>query len=286
MERQEEQVIGAAGLRGIAVALGLLLLASSCGGAGPVSSPTPDPLAGRYKAFGGGGALPQIDALTKRFAELHPGVIWEISDVGSDSSIQLTSHADVDMGFISRDLKTAEKGLVETLSIGATGTAVILNTKNPVSALTKDQVRMIFAGELTDWSQIGGTAGKIRVILREKDSATRSNFESYFFDGKPVYSKDAIEIFEIEETLKAVASVETAIGMATLAPRTITTPGLKLPAIDGLAATKENLDNGSWKIRRSLYIVYNPDPAKVKPAIKAFLDFVKGPEGQRILANV
>ena len=260
--------------------LAVLALLAACTTA---PTPTPDPYSGTYRGLGGGGALPQVQALTKRFSELHPGVVWDLSDVGSDSSVTLTQKGDTDFGFISRELKTAEQGTVRLDSIGVVGTAVVVNAKNKVTGLTKDQVRDIFAGKITDWSSVGGDPGKIKVIIREANSATRSNFESYFFGGKATYAPDAIEIFEIEETLKAVYSFKDAIAMASLYGRTLGDPQIRLLAIDGVAATRENLVSGAYKVRRPLYLISNLEPSKLKPAIRAFLDFVRGPEGQAIL---
>jgi phosphate transport system substrate-binding protein len=260
------------------------LLAAACSAA-PAASPTPDPLAGAYRGHGGGGALPQVHALTKKFSDMHPGVVWNLVDVGSDSSIQLTVKGDTDFGFISRDLKPAEQGSVKLDSLGVVGSAVVVNAKNKVTGLTKDQVRDIFSGKITDWSQVGGDPGKIKVIVREANSATRSNFESYFFGGKATYASDAIEIFEIDETLKAIYSLKDSIGMASLYGRTLNDSQIRLLAIDGVAATRENLNSGAYKIRRPLYLISNNDAAKVKSAIKAFLDFVRGPDGQAVLSG-
>jgi phosphate transport system substrate-binding protein len=251
----------------------------------PAGSPTPDPLAGVYRGHGGGGALPQVQALTKRFSELHPGVVWDLTDVGSDSSVQLTQKGETDFGFISRELKPAEQGSVKLDSLGVVGSAVVVNAKNKVTGLTKDQVRDIFSGKITDWAQVGGDPGKIKVIVREMGSATRSNFEAFFFGGKATYSSDAIEIFEIDETLKTIYSLKDAIGMATVYGRTLSDTQIRLLAIDGVAATRENLVSGAYKIRRPLYLITNLDATKLKPAIKAFLDFVRGPDGQAVLSG-
>jgi phosphate transport system substrate-binding protein len=260
------------------------LLVAACGGPTP-ASPTVDPLAGNYRGLGGGGAMAQVQALTKRFSELHPGVIWDLTDVGSDSSVALTKKGEADFGFISRDLKPGEAGAVQLLSIGAVGTAVVVNSKNSVVGLTKEQIRDIFSGKITNWSTVGGPAAPIKVIIREANAATRANFEAYFFDGKPNYSKDAIEIFEIEETLKAIYSFKDAIGMATVTARTLGDPQIRLLAIDGVPATRETLISGQYKIRRPLYLISSVDPTAVKPGIRAFLDFVGGPGGQAVLAG-
>ncbi len=273
-------------MRAGGLGLALLLLASACGGA-PFGAPvTSDPFAGQYSVNGGGAALDSMRALYEAFRKQHPGLVFQMEDIGSDAGVNLTMSGDTDLGFISRDLKPAEQGKVTTVPIGVLGTAVAVNAANPVQGLTKDQVRMIFAGEITDWSNVGGAPGKIRVLIREKDSATRGAFESYFFGGKATYVKDAIEVYEIDETLKAIYSFKDAIGMVTLGNRALTDTRIHLLALDGVAATKESIAAGSYKIRRPLYIVHRPDASTLKPAIRAFLDFVKGPEGQNILAGL
>jgi phosphate transport system substrate-binding protein len=273
--------------RALQLALAAALVAS-CGGAGPISKPTPDPLAGTYVTKGGGGALDAVKALTTGFSAVHPTVIWQgFDDVGSDAGVTLTVNGTVDLGFISRDLKAPEKGTVESVSIGASGTGVGVSSTNPIKALTKDQVAKIFSGQITDWKDVGGTPGKIRVLLREPESSTRTAFESYFFGStKPVYAKDAIEVFQIDETLKALGSFKDSIGMLTMNAKAFSTADVRMLTIDNIAATRETLANGTYPIRRPLFFVYHPEPAKVKATIKAFIDFVKGPEGQKILAGL
>lgn len=265
------------------------LVASACGGASPLQSkPTEDPLGGAYVVKGGGGAIDAVKALTTAFGKIHPTIVWQgFDDVGSDAGVKLAIDGTVDLGYISRDLKTAEKGTVVTLPIGASGTGVGVNASSNVKALSKEQVRKIFSGEITDWKDVGGTPGKIRVLLREPDSATRSAFESYFFgSAKPVYSKEAIEVFQIDETQKAIASFKDAIGMMTINAATLTNTDIRLLTIDNVAATRENLANGAYPIRRPLYFVYNTDQTKLKPTIRAFIDWVKGPDGQKVLASL
>ena len=174
----------------------LAVMAATCGGASPVQiqpKATDDPIAGTYVIKGGGGAIDSVRALTTAFSKMHPTVVWQgFDDVGSDAGVKLTVDSQVDIGYISRDLKAPEKGTVESLAIGASGTGVGVNAANTVKALTKDQVQKIFSGAITDWKDIGGTPGKIRVLLREPEAATRTAFESYFFgSAKPTYAKAA-----------------------------------------------------------------------------------------------
>lgn len=270
--------------RGLATVLALVVLAS-CGGSAKPATPTADPLAGRYSATGGGGALAAVNALTKRFAELHPGVVWQIDETGSDAGVNLSANGSVDFGFTSRALTPDEATKVKSVGIGLVGTCVIVNASNPIKGLTKEQVRQIFAGEITNWNAVGGEDIDIKVFVRESNAATRSSFESYFFGGKATYSKTASEVLELEQTLKAVGSFKASIGMATASSRAAKDPMVKLVPIDGIAPTPENLVNGTYKIGRPLLIVFPADASKVRSGINAFLDWVRSPEGQSVAAS-
>jgi phosphate transport system substrate-binding protein len=267
------------------------LFAVSCGGAGLPAPATQDPLAGQYIVNGGGGALDNVKALTDAFKTMHPNITWQgLADVGSNAGVNLVVSGETDLGYISRDLSDAEKaaGKVVALPIGASGTAVAVAASNPIKSLTKDQIAKIFTGAISDWKDVGGTPGKIRVLIRESTASTRSAFESYFFDGKkPAYGSNAVEVTTIDETVKAINSFKESIGMVTMNAGTFGNTSIAFVTVDGVAASRENLNSGKYQVRRPLYFVYSNDPAKpVKPTIQAFLDFVKGSEGQKILAGL
>lgn len=273
-------------LRTLCLAAVTAMFVATCGGAALSQQQTPDPLGGQYIVNGGGGALDNVKALTDAFQKLHPAITWQgLADVGSNAGVNLVVSGETDLGYISRDLLDAEKGKVEALAIGASGTAVAVAASNPVKALTKDQVARVFTGQVTDWKDLGGTPGKIRLLIRESGSATRSAFEAYFFDGKkPTYAPGAVEVTNIDETVKAINSFKESIGMVTMNAATFSNTTIAFATIDGVPASRDNLNSGKYQVRRPLYLVY--DPAKLKPTIKAFIDFVKGPEGQRILASL
>jgi phosphate transport system substrate-binding protein len=277
-------------LRTVSLIIIAALFAVSCGGAGLPAPATADPLAGQYIVNGGGGALDNVKALTDAFGKKHPAITWQgLADVGSNAGVNLVVSGETDLGYISRDLTDAEKlaGKVEALSIGASGTAVAVAASNPIKSLTKDQVAKIFTGAISDWKDVGGTPGKIRILIRESGSSTRSAFEAYFFDGKkPTYAPTALEVTTIDETVKTINSFKESVGMVTMNATTFANTTVAFATIDGVAASRENLNTGKYQVRRPLFFVYNTDGTKLKPAIKALLDFVKGPEGQKVLAGL
>jgi phosphate transport system substrate-binding protein len=273
-------------LRTLLLIITAALFVVSCGGTALPAPATADPLAGEYIVNGGGGALDNVKALTDAFRLQHAGITWQgLADIGSNAGVNLVVSGETDLGYISRDLLDTEKGKVEAVPIGASGTAVAVAASNPVKALTKDQVAKIFTGAITDWKDVGGTPGKIRILIRESGAATRSAFEAYFFDGKkPTYAQNAVEVTTYDETVKAINSFKESIGMVTMNAATFANSSIAFATVDGVSASRDNLNTGKYQVRRPLFLVY--DPMKAKPAIKAFIDFVKGPEGQKILAGL
>ncbi len=276
-------------LRGGALLLAAVVVAGACGGASgalPAPAKTKDPLAGEYTAAGANGANPAMAQLVKRFAELHPGVNIKLNDIDTETSVVNVSTGDVDFGYIGRDLRATEKGKVNLSPIGFTGSAVAVNVTNPVTNLTKDQVAKIYTGVVKDWSELGSTAGPIKAFLREPASSTRTSVEMFVFGSTPPkYPTEVVEIFESVDTIKAIGAFKGGFGTVTLSGKNLKDTTIKLLAMDGVAPTLANLNTGAWKIAKPSNMTTAADPAKVKPAIKALVEFVKSPEGQKIISG-
>jgi len=256
----------------------------ACGGPAPASQASPVP-AGIYRGVGTGAGFESLSALAARFQALHPGVTIKLEDLGAETSVALVANGDADFGFLSRDLKADEKTRLTAIPYAGTGTGLAVNPLNTTVALSKEQVRRIYSGEITDWSQVGGQPGEIRPLIRESGSSTRASFETYFFDGRPTYGKNVIEVVESASTYQAVRDLKGAIAMITIQKTTTEDRTLRLLAIDGIAATTRNVNSGVYPVRRPIILTLHPDPARLKPAVTAFFDFIKTAEGQEILAG-
>lgn len=265
--------------------LGLVVVALVIAGCRPASTVAAEPFAGAYFGSGSGAGLEQVRALAKRFAQLHPGVDFRLDDAGSETGIALVGQNQIDFGYVSRDPTPAESAKIALTPLIGTGTAVAVNPANPVTGLTRRQISEIFAGVITDWGAVGGLAGHpIRLVVRESESATRATFDGYFFPGtKPTYS-NAINVVESKEAYAQIRAQKDSIGMVTLQTSTQNDTTMRLLTLDGVAATTANVGNGTYPIRRPVYFFTAADPTKVKPAVRAFVEFLKGPEGAQILS--
>ncbi|HEV2249839.1 MAG TPA: substrate-binding domain-containing protein [Candidatus Limnocylindria bacterium] len=265
------------------VAVALAIATSACGTT--ATKTQVDPLSGRYRVSGGGGTIPEITKLTTRFTELHPGVLWDIENVGSDAAIASVQRNEADLGGVSREMTAAEKQAVAQLQIGVSGTGVAVSAGHSVSDLTKDQIRAIFAGEIKNWSQVGGTPGEIKVFVREPTAATRQIFDQYIFDGKSAYRSDYTPVDSADSTLKSLYSFQDGVSMLTITAKTLADPKIKLLKVNGVAPTIADLTSGAYPMRRPLYMVYSASAGTLKPAIAALVEFAKSPEGQKLLAS-
>lgn len=275
-------------IRSGALLLAALVVAGACGASGALQSPTKtkDPLAGDYTAAGANGANPAMTKLVKRFSELHPGVNIKLTDIDTETSVVNVSTGDVDFGYIGRALRPTEQGKVNLSPIGFTGSGVAVNAANPIKGLSKEQIAKIYTGAVKDWSELGSPAGPIKAFLREPASSTRTSVESYIFGATPPkYPAEVVEIFESIDTIKAIGAFKGGFGTVTLSGKNLKDTTIKLIAMDGVEPTLANLNTGAWKIAKPSYMTTAADPAKVKPAIKALVEFVKSPEGQKIITG-
>lgn len=270
------------------VMLVALFVVGACGSGGALPAPakTKDPLAGEYTASGANGANPAMSALVKRFIELHPGVNIKLNDIDTETSIVNVSTGDVDFGYIGRDLRSTEQGKLSLSPIGFTGSVLAVNPANPIGNLTKDQIAKIYTAVVKDWSEVGSNAGPIKAFVREPASSTRTSIEAYVFGSTvPKFPAEIVEIFESPDTIKAIGAFKGGIGTVTLSGKNLKDTSIKLVALDGVQPTLANLNTGVWKIAKPSYMTVSSDPTKVKPAIKALVEFVKSAEGQKIISG-
>src|SRR5205823_11254467 len=108
----------------------------------------------------------------------------DIAAEGSTTGIAAIIDGTAEIGMSSRRAKSTEVGAAASKgknmkpTVGAyDGIAVIVNSANPVKALTKKQVEQIFTGDVTDWSAVGGSGGKTSVYTRNTSSGTYSEFK-------------------------------------------------------------------------------------------------------------
>ena len=208
-----------------------------------------------------------IAALTEGFAEVEPGVTVSYDPTGSGAGITGATDKTLDIGLSSRALKDDEKNDVDGTVIALDGIAIIVNKDSKVEDLTVDQLKQMFTGEITNWSEVGGDDGEIVLIGREAGSGTRDGFES-IVDVKDS-CKYAQELTATGAVISAVEANPLAIGYASLSAVGDT---VKMVTVGGVECSEETVKDGSYEVQRPFVFVTN-DSVTLSAQAQAFLDF-------------
>ena len=206
---------------------------------------------------------------------IYQEVYTELSDTtinynptGSGSGITAVTEGRCDIGLSSRNLKDEEAAAGLTGHIVAIdGIAVIVNPESKVADLTIEQIKQLYTGEITDWSEVGGDAGEVVVIGRESGSGTRDGFESVV--GAADACKYNQELTSTGAVIAAVASNPNAIGYASLSAVDETVKAL---TVNGVECSEETVQSGDYAVQRNFVMVTN-DNTELSPEAQAFLDW-------------
>ena len=225
--------------------------------------------------------LPVAETCAEEFNKLHSDIKVTVAGGGSSLGIKSVANGEADIGSASREVKQSEIDQYGDIFIdhviALDGVAVIVSKtiyNAGITDITLDQLKGIYDGSISNWQTLGGPDEEIFVNEREEGSGTRDTF---------------MEIVDLEETnadkansansevKQAVAGSNKAIGYVGLGYVSDQTPALKINGVKPSAAT---IKGGSYPISRSLHMYTKGEPTG---AVKEFLDFVMGSEGQAIV---
>jgi len=221
-----------------------------------------------------------IGALGEAFEANNSGIDFTYDPTGSGTGITAVQEGRCDIGLSSRALKESEEsaGLLGTV-LAYDGIAVIVHPDNPVADLTVEQIAQIYTGAVTDWAEVGGTAGEIVLIGREAGSGTRDGFESI------TDTKDACqyrqELTSTGDVIASVAQNPNAIGYASLSSVKDT---VKAISVGGVTATEDTIRDGSYAIQRPFLLVTRKDK-KLSGAAQKFFDFALSAEARDLISG-
>lgn len=228
-----------------------------------------------------------VPQLAEAYKASHPGTDFEIAAEGSTTGLTAIIDNTAHIGMSSRRAKQTEisaaaaKGITMKPTIVAyDGLAIIVNAGNPLKGLTKKQVEQIFTGDITDWSAVGGTPGKISIYTRNTSSGTYSDFKELAMK-KRDYAGGSQKMAGNEQIASEVGKNPNGIGYVGLAY--VKAQGIKEVAVDGVLATAESVRAKTYPYCRPTFYYTNGEP---RGSAKAFVDFTLGSEGQKIVSQV
>ena len=238
-------------------------------------------------------------AWAERYRDVDPSISIAVTGGGSGTGIAALINGTVDIANASRQMKEKEYAAAkengydpQEYTVAVDALAVVVNPENPVSQLTIPQLADIFTGRIGNWQEVGGNDAPIIVVSRETNSGTHVYFlEEVVRQG----DKENTDIFA-PQTLLMPSSVgitsevqrnPNAIGYDGLGYVDPAHEKLIAVAIDDnspyVGPSVETGSDGSYPISRGLYMYTLGEPGEM---IQTYLDWVRGSEGQQIVADL
>jgi len=268
------------------VVLTVLIAMVSLSANGGGESTEVEGFSGSY-AFGGSTTLEPIFLDVIKVMEARYDVQISYDAPGSSAGVSGALDGTYSLGAASRDLKSSEiaEGAVAT-PVGVDGVAVIVN-KNSVAIdnLSLDQVTAIYAGEITNWSEVGGIDAEIVVMNRDEASGTRSCFKDATV--KPAdkdFVADAIIVTSNGDMVSKVGATPNAIGYCGFG-YIGRDSGTKTVSVDQVEPKENFVVDGSYAIARNLNVISKGELAE-DSFERFFLDYILSEEGQEIVESL
>jgi phosphate transport system substrate-binding protein len=235
--------------------------------------------------------------LAQKWAEVYMGTHAEtkiqVTGGGSGIGFAALQNNTTDIADASRPIKPAEiQACIKAFGkkpkeykVALDGLSIYVHTSNPLNEISVDQLEQIFTGKVKNWKEIGGSDTPITVYSRENSSGTYEFFKEHILKGQDFVSS-AQTMPGTAALLQSVSRDPNGVGYGGKAYG----HGAKIlkvkktadsPAIE---PTEETVKNGSYPIWRYLYNYLNPD--KDKGEIQAYLNWIRGAEGQKIVGEV
>lgn len=206
---------------------------------------------------------------------------------GTNAGIQNLIDGKVSMAVSSRPLKPEElQAGLRSVPIARDALTVAVGVDNPYKGgLTLDQLKQIFQGRITNWSEVGGSDLPIRVINRSPDSGTYTFFQDVVLLGEP-FAPDGTNVTTAQQD--ETTPLLRALGQDGITYSTITQvvnqQTVRVVPIDGISPTdQEAVKTGTYPISRVTYVVV---PQQTSPAVKQFIDVALSPQGQQIVQRL
>lgn len=249
------------------VILVVALLAGGCASADPENT---------INISGSSSIQPLSEELANAFMEENSEITINVAGGGSSAGIKATRDGTSDIGASSRELESDEREGLTVIPIAIDGITLVVNPESQVDNLTLEQVRLIYSGQITNWSEVGGKDGAINTFTREEGSGTRGAFEDLVMKGAKISSKTGVQ--NTTGSLRtAVAGDPHAIAYISLGN---VNDSIKVLAVDGVLPKSETIKNGSYKLTRSFFYLTGEQP---RGNARNFIDFVLSPDGQQIV---
>ncbi len=213
-------------------------------------------VSGTVKVSGSTTVQPIMQSAADTLLKGNKNLSITVAGGGSGAGIKDTIAGANNVGMSSRALTGDEAAKLNSFVVAGDGIAIIVNPKNPVKSLTKEQAQKIFLGEIKNWKDVGGNNAPILVQTRETGSGTLATLEEMLLNKETVV-KTATPFTSSALIKQAVAKSENAIGFDSIGFLDNT---VKAVSLEGKEATSDNVKSGAYPLSRNLLVFTNGKP--------------------------
>jgi phosphate transport system substrate-binding protein len=230
--------------------------------------------------------LPVTQTAAEEYLKGRPDLLLTVSGTGTGEGIRSLIDGNVDIADASREIKEEEARRareadvsLERHDVALDCLAVIVHPSNPVEDITMDDLRGVYEGTIVNWSQLGGPDLVIVPINRDSSSGT---FEMWVEEvlGGGRHRPDAQVQSSSGGVAYAVSGNRYALGYVSLG---FLSPQVKALAVNGVRPSRQTASDGSYPIKRGLYMYARGDHG---PEVDRFLEFVFSEAGREIIERI
>ena len=265
------------------------------------ATPTQE-LSGSIRVAGSTSMQPLALALAQAFTSQHPDVQINIQGGSSTAGVEAVGQGTVEVGLAARAIDPVQFTSSSNLKIVTVARDAVVIATHPlvsVKDLTLDQVRDIFAGNITNWGEVGEVEAPLQVIVPAVDSDVRVVFESMVLGQNGLITTSALEQSSERGVQNRISTTPYAIGFLSLRQLDQSAKSLleaqppinftvldnalveiNMLSLDGVIPDPDVVTNGLYPIVQPFNMITRDDASEI---VQAWLDFSLGLEGQRLV---
>jgi phosphate transport system substrate-binding protein len=223
------------------------------------------------------------------FMKLHPEQQIQVTGGGSGTGFAALLNGSTDLAMASRPIKRAEAEQVqrrhgakaEELVVAKDGITFYVHADNPVRALTLEQLRGIYLGDVKNWREVGGPDARIVVYSRENSSGTYAFVKEVLLKEED-FTSEALTLPGTAAVVHAVSLERWGIGYGGAAfGRNVRELPVRVGSED-IAPSKENILSGRYPLSRDLFLYARGAPEGLA---RRFVDYALSAEGQALVTR-
>ena len=270
----------------------LILALAACGGREQASSTGGTPRSDKPLSVKGSDTMVILtQRLAEEYMKANPGAVVQVNGGGTGTGVAALINGSADMAMASRPMKDDEKqkaaasrgSEVTEHAIALDALGVFVNSANSVQQLTIAQVRDIFQGKTTNWSEVGGPNAQIILYGRESSSGTYDYFREHVLN-KGDFAPRVQTLQGTAAIINAVGQDKNGIGYGGIAyAKDVRALAIQAEGAQPVAPSEATVADGTYPLSRKLFFYF---PSSAPERVMKFAQWAVTPEAQALVTKV